>query len=274
MTAGTVPIVIIIVACYTAYEVMKMARMPREYGESGYYHVILRGVNKSEIFLDEEDNLRFLSTLRRYMTQLDTLVIAYCLMGNHVHLLLKANEDGLGLFMKCVEVSYVSYFNKKYSRTGHLFEARFKCKPVDDDEYLFTVLRYILMNPETAGMADHKKYRWSNYREFIKDGGWTDAKSIYKDLIDGEEEFLAIMSDENEIDQHEAELAPVKNINQVAANIEKILGPVTQDELRKMTKEERIAYLTKLKANGLSIRQIAEITGLNRGSVYNTLKQL
>lgn len=243
-----------------------MPRLPREYCESGYYHVILRGVNKTTIFCDDDDCQRFLGTLNRYMKQLDTLVIAYCLMGNHVHLLLKASDDGLGQFMKCVEVSYVSYFNKRYDRSGHLFEARYKCKPIEDDEYFLTVLRYILMNPEVAGMSNHEQYRWSNYREFVKDGGWTDAKSIYGTVLEDKDEFLALLTTGEEDDICDAELSPVTD-DMTANIVKRVLGSDAAASFRAADVKEKTDCILRLHNSGLSIRQISDALDINRGSV-------
>lgn len=249
-----------------------MARLPRQYSESGFYHVILRGVNKSTIFADDEDCDRFLGTLNRYMKQLEVPVIAYCLMGNHVHLLLQAGFDGPGQFMKCLEVSYVNYFNRKYSRSGHLFEDRYKCKPVDDETYFLTVLRYILMNPETAGISNHSKYRWSNYREFVKDGGWTDAKSIYGTILEDEDEFLDLMTSDEPDDICDAELTPISD-DMIDSIVRRVLGRDTIAKLPEMNSEMRTECITKLHKSGLNVRQISEATGLNRGTVYYLLKE-
>lgn len=243
-----------------------MPRQPREYCESGYYHVILRGVNKTTIFCDDVDCQRFLDTLNRYMKQLDTLVIAYCLMGNHVHMLLKATDDGLGQFMKCVEVSYVSYFNRKYDRSGHLFEARYKCKPIENDEYFLTVLRYILMNPEVAGIGSHDTYRWSNYGEFVQDGGWTDAKSIYEIVLKDRDEFLSLLSSKEEDDICDAELSPITD-DMTTNIVKRVVGGDAISVFRTADAEFRTDIIDRLRKSGLAVRQISEALGINRGSV-------
>lgn len=250
-----------------------MARLPRQYSASGYYHVILRGVNKCTIFVDDYDCERFLSTLNHYMKQLETPVIAYCLMGNHVHLLLQTGCDGPGLFMKCLEVSYVNYFNRRYDRTGHLFEDRYKCKPVDDDAYFQTVLRYILKNPEVAGISDHRQYRWSNYREFIKDEGWTDAKSIYGTVLEDENEFLNLMSSDEPEDVSDAELTSIKD-NMIDSIVSRVIGPDIVTKIKNANTDERTECITKLYKSGLNVRQISLATGLNRGSVYYLLNKV
>ena len=120
-----------------------MPRTRRLKSETGIYHVILRGINKQTIFEDDEDSEMFLKTLKQYKSQSQFKLLAYCLMGNHVHLLLKIEKDELGQIFRRIGASYVYWYNHKYNRTGHLFQDRYKSEVVETDAYLFAVLRYI-----------------------------------------------------------------------------------------------------------------------------------
>ena len=134
-----------------------MARTARTHSDSGVYHVILRGVNKQQIFECTEDYQRFLNILRTLTVQEqdesghrskpNCVVYAYCLMGNHVHHLIKESSETLAQIMKRISSSYVYYYNHKYGRIGHLFQERFKSQPVGDWDYFLTLLRYIHQNP-------------------------------------------------------------------------------------------------------------------------------
>ena len=134
-----------------------MARTARTHSDSGVYHAILRGVNKQQIFECTEDYQRFLNILRTltvqeqdesgYRSKPNCVVYAYCLMGNHVHLLIKESSETLAQIMKRISSSYVYYYNHKYGRIGHLFQERFKSQPVGDWNYFLTLLRYIHQNP-------------------------------------------------------------------------------------------------------------------------------
>jgi REP element-mobilizing transposase RayT len=137
--------------------------------ESGIYHVVLRGINGQNIFEDDEDNIRFLETLEKYRTINGYSVLAYCLMGNHLHLLLKTGEEDLSVVFKRISVSYVYWYNWKYDRNGHLFQDRYKSEAVDDDGYLLTVLRYIHQNPLKAGLyARMEECKYSSYNTYVK----------------------------------------------------------------------------------------------------------
>ena len=145
-----------------------MPRIARIRSESGVYRIMLRGINRQDIFEDEEDIQRLLETIVRYKAICKYEVYAYCIMSNHVHLLLKETEDTISNVVKRISGSYVFWYNKKYERCGHLFQERYKSEAVESDEYLLTVLRYIHQNPIKAGMVkDISTYKWSSYIEYM-----------------------------------------------------------------------------------------------------------
>ena len=112
-----------------------MPRSARKKSSSGIYHVILRGINKQRIFEDDEDNLYFLEKLKTYKDISGYELYAYCLMSNHLHLLIKEGGDSLSIAFRRIGASFVYWYNRKYSRSGHLFQDRFKSEPVETDEY-------------------------------------------------------------------------------------------------------------------------------------------
>lgn len=139
-----------------------MTRIARQKSTTGYYHIMLRGVNRQDIFFDDEDRQRFVDTLKRFQEELNIQITAYCLMSNHVHILLHADEE-LSIFIKKISSSYVFWFNRKYGRIGHLFQDRYKSEALDSDSYLMTAMRYILHNPQKAGICSVESYKWSSF---------------------------------------------------------------------------------------------------------------
>lgn len=142
-----------------------MPRRARQHSDSGIYHVMLRGINRQAILLDDEDNLRFLQCLAKATELSGCFVLAYCLMTNHVHLVVRTRAETIGAVIKRLGVRYAFWFNTRYERVGHLFQDRFRSCPVDDDEYFITLLRYVWNNPVRAGVVDRPdQYRWSSLR--------------------------------------------------------------------------------------------------------------
>ena len=113
----------------------------------------MRGINRQNIFEEEDDYERFLDILKACKSKSDCKLYAYCLMGNHFHLLLKVEKEDLEMIIKRLAGSYVYWYNLKYRRCGHLFQDRFISEAVETDPYLLTVIRYIHHNPVKAGIC-------------------------------------------------------------------------------------------------------------------------
>jgi len=154
-----------------------MPRGQRVKCEFSTYHVVQRGNEQKKIFRDDEDKAMFLETLAKAKEKYNFLLYAYCLMDNHIHLLVDDNGNDISKLMKSINISYVSYFNRVYQRCGHLFQDRFKSEVVKDDRYLLEVSRYIHNNPVKAkivGRAD--EFKWSSYN--IYSGKASDALGL------------------------------------------------------------------------------------------------
>ncbi len=132
---------------------INMPRQARKSSSTGIYHVMLRGINRQDLFEDDDDYLQFLRSLhllvecydeRGYRIPSFCHFYAYCLMPNHVHLLIQEKTAAIGDIVKRITVSYAYHFNKKYQRNGHLFQDRFRSEPVDDISYFKTLLRYTM----------------------------------------------------------------------------------------------------------------------------------
>ena len=143
-----------------------MARVPRIQIADLAHHIVNRGNNRCDIFLDDQDYLFFLFALRDASVRRQVDVHAYTLMTNHFHIVATPRTvTGLSEAMHVVGTKYVGYFNRRHARTGGLFEGRFKSSVIDTDTYWFTCMRYVELNPVRAGIvSDPAEYRWSSYR--------------------------------------------------------------------------------------------------------------
>lgn len=121
---------------------------------AGYHHIINRGVNHCYIFNSNNDKDTFLQILNKSAILHKVIVHDYCLMDNHYHLLIETTKDNLSMFMRIVNANYAKYFNKKYKRSGHLFQDRYKSKYITSEDYLYTLIKYIENNPLEAKLSD------------------------------------------------------------------------------------------------------------------------
>jgi putative transposase len=131
-----------------------MPRRPRV-ELSGFHHIINRGVNKSDIYMCDEDYEMFLMIVCKACKNYRVIVHDYCLMSNHYHLLIECELENLSLFMKHINSNYAIYVNKKYKRSGHFWQGRFYSRYINSDAYFYTLVKYIEHNPIEAGMAQN-----------------------------------------------------------------------------------------------------------------------
>ena len=130
------------------------------------YHVVNRGNNRQVVFAQDIDYEHYLKILKRYKEKFQFKIFAYCLMTNHIHLLLKTSEaETISNIMKAVTIAHTRYYHHKYTASGHVWQGRFKSPIVSDDEYLLTLMRYIEQNPVRAGIAaSPEEYIFSSCR--------------------------------------------------------------------------------------------------------------
>lgn len=151
-------------------------------------HVIQRGVDRQPIFFSDDDCCFYLDWLGEYARQRDIALHAYCLMTNHLHLLLSTPSAGaLAGLMQDMGRRYVQYVNRTYRRSGGLWQGRYKSSYVQSERYLLSCMRYVELNPVRAGMVlAPEEYRWSSYR----------ANALGSDdkLLTPHEEYLAFGS--------------------------------------------------------------------------------
>lgn len=213
-----------------------------------------------------------METLKKLSLECGVTILGYCLMTNHVHLLIRESDKDVSVFMKRLGVSYAYWYNWKYERTGHVFQDRFKSEEVENDAYLLTVIRYIHQNPVKAAIVrDPEEYQWSSCAIYYRCDGQTmdflDTKLILRIFSEKENDaivrFREYMEECNEdrcLDYPEKRRVGDTEAYQIIKEIMKG-RPVTA--LQTMDPEGRSKILNRLRNEyGLSIRQLSRITGL------------
>ena len=252
-----------------------MPRQNRFPSSTGIYHIILRGNNKNDIFLCEKDMIKFLEILKKKRQNREYLIFAYCLMRNHVHLILKEENETLPGIMKKINVSYAIYFNKKYDRIGHVFQDRYKSINVEDEGYLIRLVRYIHNNPVEAGIVKKPwHYNWSSMKSYInKDFTLINGDEILSlfseklnDAIKQLKNFTIDLEDKGDFLNL---LDSQARINEGKKIVEKYLNERQKRFCDIQTDKEIRNNLIELLKNkyGLSIRKISEILNINRNMV-------
>lgn len=249
-----------------------MPRTPREKSYSGVYHAMVRGINKQDIFQDKEDRIVFLEKLQKVKKCSECKIYAYCLMDNHVHLLIGEYKETIGQIMRRLGSTYALWYNKKYNRIGYLFQGRFRSEPVDSDSYLLVALRYIHQNPVKAGIARHcGDYPWTSYHEYINPGQQAIClidTELGLDVAGGLKQFIEFHHGQDDHDLIDIDDDTKISDEHAEELIKQALSGITAFEILKMSKAERNQFIRNLKAlPGVSQKQIEKVTGLSRNII-------
>jgi len=229
---------------------------------------MLRGINRQTIFGDDEDNEKFLYVLGDCKKICEFELYGYCLMGNHVHLLLKEGKESLASVFRRIGARYVYWYNRKYMRSGHLFQDRYKSEAVENDSYFAVVLRYIHQNPIKANLCDFLcEHKWSSYHDYIQKRGLTDYELAFE-IID-ESNFVDFMeSDINEkcLDntKHHKQLTDDELINLIECELGIKALTIQNQSREKMENTLR----SILEMNDVSTRQLARVTGISNNIIW------
>ncbi len=256
-----------------------MARKPREKSSTGIYHVMVRGINRQNIFECEEDFWYFKKILYQMVHPIDIVtnmpisprcvIYAYCLMPNHVHLLIRQTEESLGAVVRRITGSYAQFYNLKYTRFGHLFQDRYRSEPVNDEAYFFTLLRYIHQNPVAAGMTKTvSDYPWSSWSEYKIgrvqiDGICKTEHVLHRMALDDFSELVNTMlpNAQSILDYDSGNLS--RSDDEVRDFLKTKFKIRTPEDLMLYSKERRKDILAQVKAFGASYRQLSRMTGIS-----------
>ena len=254
-----------------------MSRYIRDTGKNGYMHIVKRGINHQDVFLDAKDYEYFKQLLFDLRDEMGFKIIAYCLMSNHMHILLYDDQYRFSYIVQRLYTKYAKYFNKKYDRTGGLFEGRYCGKTVDTEQYLITAVRYIHNNPLNAGICLASDYLWSSYNEYVSDlpeNMKLCSTTLVLSIFGGSEAFIRFHHSslgENAY-KHVIDIMKMEGNERISDNeIRHIIQSMTNSKspfiIQSIDRESRDEILVKLKRMGLKYSQIARITGVSLGAI-------
>ena len=265
-----------------------MARPLRVEYSGAVYHVINRGNAGEYLYRSSRDRKKYLSYLAKAVKRFSIKIHTYCLMRNHVHILMETQHPNLSKSVQWMNVSYAVYFNRKYKRNGHLFQGRFKSILVDADSYLKQLSRYIHLNPVRAGLVDRPAdYDWSGYNAFIGNviaPEWLETNwllsqfgRVRKEALANYKDFVETV-DAKRLENPEKELAGGFILGSAD-----FINWVKQSFLSKRTDVKEIPQLRQLKPT-IKLERIVEVVGdtfhrdgeflLNKGRKRNIARDI
>ena len=253
-----------------------MPRIAREKSGSNIYHVMVRGINRQNIFEDDDDRLCFMKILDYCKEISGFKLYAFVLMSNHIHLLIEPADEPLNTVFTRIETRYAMWFNRKYQRIGYVFQNRYRSEAVETNQYFITVLRYILQNPMKAGMEKRPgTYRWSSYLAYEKGKGALTDTQYALDLFGSRESLMEFLGrDSNDEVMDEIDFDRQLQDEQ----IRKIMYRISQCEsvaaFQALDQQHRKEYAGKMYQSGISLGQIARFTGMSKTTVFRAVQAL
>ncbi|WP_407404233.1 transposase [Sodaliphilus sp.] len=258
-----------------------MPRSSRQNSPTGIYHVMLRGIDRNTIFADDQDCRKFVKILRQLINPKDKdnnplppycNIHAYCLMTNHIHLLIAEGTEPIGQTMKRIGISYVSYYNKRHNRLGPLFHDRFRSEPVGDAGYFVTLLRYIHRNPVEAEMVDSPdQYQWSSWHEYsgsIKADGVCARKLPFSRMTWNKVCELAMA-----VSNMPSPKPRIERRRLTDAEATEIIARISNGEpVKEMQGEQRKSIITAIIKAGVGMRQLARLSKIDYKTIAITCR--
>ena len=245
-----------------------MPRPLRLISASGFYHVVLRGNGKRILFETDADRRTFLSILKHYGEKYGIEFHAWCLMDNHVHLLVRDDGHALSQAMHDIDLVFAQYYNAVNDHVGTVFQGRYSSFPIETERNLLTVLRYIHNNPVRAGISSDLDYMWSSFDDYLRGGTFT-STDFFLEILGGPDCFRAFCScyDEQEMKEIDRKVRGRLTDNEAIELAKQLLDIGSPSMIERSDRKKRNQQLTLLLDAGLSARQVSRITGIGRGIV-------
>ena len=244
-----------------------MPRKARVKSQSGVYHVMLRGNNHQLIFIDKEDNNQFLALLDRFRKECGISLYAWCLMPNHIHLLIKEKDVSLSDFFRKFTSGFVYWYNRKYDRIGHLFQDRFNSEPVENELYFLKAARYIHMNPVKAHICNHPgDFVFSSYAYYFNGTHYKKSDFVFGLMdIASFEKFHFEINDDRFLDIDEDEVTSISD-DAVFVLLQSQYGFSDFSLVPRVKQEMAIDLLLQ---SGASVNQIRRLTNIDRSVIQS-----
>lgn len=242
-----------------------MPRIKRENLNSNIFHIMSQGINKEYIFEKEQDKRKYRKLLFIHNKEYNVEIISYCIMGNHVHLLIKSDRiENMSNFMHQINMEYALYYNKNRNRVGYVFRSRFKSEAIDTEKYLINCIHYIHNNPIKANICNEKsEYLYSSYNSKIKENEMINKKwkEQYYNSGDIDQNILFIGTEEEKEEDIKETIQKFLNKNKI-----------TIEEIK--MKEEILVKVIKILINKeISMRKIEKIFNIDKKKIKRLIEK-
>ena len=253
-----------------------MPRSAREASPTSCYHIMMRGINKDKIFIETRHKKLVEELMETLLRESGVEIISYCIMDNHLHLILKGELGDISFALKKINTRFAMRINKEHNRVGHVFQDRFKSEVINNDQHLLQAIRYVHNNPVKAKMvANQKDYPWSSYRCYVGSDKGILEKDVVEEVLEiaggirsftgfhNIEDYIEFLDTSEEFDNNRLDHA------------QSIIKDFCLDkgiiEIRRVNQSEYLDELISILLNksNLSHRKIAELLEVNNNLVHS-----
>lgn len=250
-----------------------MSRISRKDFDSGFFHIMIQGINKEYIFKNKRDKEKYLFILKKYYSQYDVKIIAYCIMDNHAHFIIHTkNIDEMSKYMHRINTLYAIDYNRINKRNGYVFRDRYKSQYIYDRSYLYKCLKYIHMNPVKAGIVKfEQEYKYSSYNDYKAKTEYINDEIIQL-VFKNEENYIELFDNINDID---VEIMDIDNDNENFENAIKNYESKNNIKIQSIKKDKVVLknLILELIEKGYSQKQIAEKLEMNQSKISKIKKK-
>ncbi len=241
---------------------------------TGIYHIVLRSVNQHIIFEEDSDYQKFLFILSDCQKKYDVQIYAYCLMDNHIHILMSSPDDRLSVFFKSLETRFARWYNNKYMRSGHLFQDRFYSTVIENDRAFLSALIYIHNNPVKANVCRFQSdYRWSSFNDYYGRKNPLTELSFACSIAGSKDSLLHFFARESDrsddiLFANDHRQSKYFFTDEQALDIFKsVTGLSSSSEATKISRVSRNEYVRKLRNIGLTVKQVARFMDISETTI-------
>lgn len=250
-----------------------MPRIARKIFKSGFFHIIIQGINKEYIFNKSKNKEKYLYLMRKYYEMYDIKIVAYCIMDNHAHFIIYTDDiKEISEYMHKINTIYAMEYNRTNGRVGYLFRDRYKSQYIYDRDYLFKCIKYIHMNPVKAKLVGkEEEYKYSSYNNFKNKDGYVENQVIELVFRD-KKDYINLFNNIDDIDVEIMEIDSENSNLEIAVNKYLNRNKIELDDIKK-SKIYLYNFSMELVNKGYKQKQIAEILQMNPSRISKILNR-
>lgn len=250
-----------------------MPRLSRKKFKSGFFHIIIQGINKEYIFNSKENKEKYLYLMQKYYPKYKIKIVAYCIMDNHAHFIMHTEDiQNISSYMHKINSIYATDYNKNNKRVGYVFRDRYRSQYIYDRDYLFKCIKYVHMNPVKAKLVKKEQdYKYSSYNDFKSKRGYINDELI-KLVFRNENNYIELFDSINDIDVEIMDIEGDDNNFEIAVSKYLNKNNIRLDEIKE-SKIYLYSFVSEILKKGYKQNKIASKLGISSSKISKMMNK-